>query len=131
MEVPLEVVLRNVEKKKEIEAVIEEKVSKLDQVCNNVTSCHVLVEQNPAHQHKKCSYHICIDVKVPPHHQIVVRRDSGNNVHEELAAVLRDAFIAVRRQVEQIVDRKKKHVKAHTKEKMTPVKLREKLASDE
>ncbi|MBF0595337.1 MAG: HPF/RaiA family ribosome-associated protein, partial [Candidatus Omnitrophica bacterium] len=60
MEVPLELVLRNVENKDEIEAVVYEKLEKLEQVCDHVISCRVLVEQNPTHQHAKFSYHIRI-----------------------------------------------------------------------
>ena len=131
MEVPLEVVLRNVENKEEIEAVINEKLSKLEQVCDHVTSCRVLIEQNPTHQHKQFSYHVRVDVKMPPHHEIVVRRDSGRNVHESLPVVVREAFIAARRQVEEIVDRQKLHVKAHTREHMAPKKLRDQAGAEE
>ena len=121
MDVPLEVVLKNVEHKKRIEEVIAEKVAKLEQVYDHITSCHVLVEQNPTHQKSKHSYHIRIDVCLPPSHEIVVKRDSGRNSHEDIAKVLREAFVAARRQVEQVVDKQNKHVKAHTKEKMTNV----------
>lgn len=131
MQVPLEVILRNVRNKEEIEAVVYEKITKLEQVCDHVTSCHVLVEQNPTHQNTVFSYRIRVDIKLPPHHEIVVKRESGRNAHEKLGAVLREAFIAARRQVEQIVDRQKKHVKAHTKEKMMPKKLRKALTTDE
>jgi ribosome-associated translation inhibitor RaiA len=127
MDVPLELILKNVENKIEIEAVVNEKLEKLEQVCDHVTSCRVFVEQNPNHQHSKASYHVRIDVRIPPHHEIVVKRDSGRNVHENLSTVVREAFIAARRQVEVIVDRQNKNVKAHTREKMMPAKLREKL----
>ncbi len=131
MEVPLEIILKNVEQKEEIEAVIDEKIAKLEQVCDHLISCRVFVEQNPTHQHAKHTYHIRVDVRMPPHHEIVVKRDSGTNSHENIGSVLREAFIAARRQVEQIVDRQKKHVKAHTKERMIPLKLREKLEAEE
>lgn len=131
MEVPLEVILRNVKNKAEIESVVYEKLEKLEKVCDHVTSCHVLVEQNPTRQHSTFSYHIRVDIKVPPHHEIVVKRDSGRNVHDNLGAVLREAFIAARRQVEQVVDRQKNLVKAHTKEKMTPKQLRKSLNAEE
>lgn len=131
MEVPLEIILKNVEQKEEIEAVIDEKIAKLEQVCDHLISCRVFVEQNPTHQHAKHTYHIRVDVRMPPHHEIVVKRDSGTNSHENIGAVLREAFIAARRQVEQIVDRQKKRVKAHTKERMIPLKLRKKLEAEE
>ena len=131
MQVPLEVVLKNVEHKEEIEIVIEEKVAKLEQSCDHLTSCRVLVEQNPTHQHAKHTYHVRIDVKLPPHHEIVVKRDSGRNAHDNLAAVVRDAFMATRRQVEAIVDRQKKKVKSHTLARMMTAKLRKFLKMEE
>ena len=131
MEVPLEIILKNVDQKEEVQAVIYEKVAKLEQVCDHIISCRIFVEQNPTHQHKSCSYHIRLDVRMPPHHEIVVKRDSGRNVHENLPVVVREAFMAARRQVEEIVDRQKKHVKAHTKEKMVSAKLRKVLKEQE
>lgn len=131
MEVPLDVILKNVEHKKEIEDVIYEKIAKLEQSCDHLTSCRVLVEQNPTHQHAKHTYHVRIDVKLPPHHEIVVRRDSSRNAHDNLAAVVREAFMATRRQVESIVDRQKKKVKSHTLARMMPAKLREFLKMEE
>ena len=131
MEVPLEVVLKNVEHKEEVEAVIYEKMAKLEQVCDHIISCRIFVEQNPTHQHKSCSYHIRLDVRMPPHHEIVVKRDSGRNVHDTLPAVLRETFIAARRQVESIVDRQKRKVKSHTLAHMMPAKLRKFLKMEE
>ena len=127
MEVPLELILKNVEKKAEIEAVVYEKLEKLEQVCDHVISCRVFIEQNPTHLHSKASYHVRLDVRLPPHHEIVVKRDSGRNVHDNLSTVVREAFIAARRQVEVIIDRQNKNVKAHTREKMIPAKLRQKM----
>lgn len=131
MEVPLEIVLKNVENKAEIEDVIYEKVAKLEQSCDHLTSCRVLVEQNPTHQHAKHTYHIRIDVRMPPHHDIVIKRDSGRNAHDNLATVVREAFMATRRQVESIVDRQKKRVKSHTLARMMPAKLRKILKMEE
>jgi ribosome-associated translation inhibitor RaiA len=131
MQLPLELIMKNVENKAEIEAVVGEKVAKLDMACDHITSCRVFIEQNPTHQHAKHTYHVRIDVRMPPHHEIVVKRDSGHKSHDNLAAVVRDAFMATRRQVEVIVDRQKKKVKSHTLAKMMPAKLREFLKMGE
>ena len=131
MQLPLEIVMKNVENKAEIEAVVYEKVGKLEMSCDHITSCRVFIEQNPTHQHAKHTYHVRIDVRMPPHHEIVVKRDSGRNVHDGLAAVVRDAFMATRRQVEVIVDRQKKKVKSHTLARMMPAKLRKMLKMEE
>jgi ribosome-associated translation inhibitor RaiA len=131
MQLPLELIMKNVENKAEIEAVVAEKVAKLEMSCDHITSCRVFIEQNPTHQHAKHTYHIRIDVRMPPHHEIVVRRDSGRKSHDNLSTVVRDAFMATRRQVEVIVDRQKKKVKSHTLARMMPAKLREFLKMGE
>ena len=123
--------MKNVENKAEIEAVVAEKVAKLEMACDHVTSCRVFIEQNPTHQHAKFTYHVRIDVRMPPHHEIVVKRDSGYKSHDNLAAVVREAFMATRRQVEVIVDRQKKKVKSHTLARMMPAKLRKFLRMEE
>ncbi len=131
MQLPLELIMKNVENKKEIEAVVQEKIAKLEHSCDHITSCRVFIEKNPTHQHSKHTYHIRIDVRMPPHHELVVKRDSGRNAHDDLAAVVRDAFVAIRRQVEVIVDRQKKKVKSHTLARMVPAKLRKLLNMQE
>jgi ribosome-associated translation inhibitor RaiA len=131
MQLPLELVMKNVEHKEDVEAVVYEKLAKLENACDHITSCRVFIEQNPTHQHAKHTYHVRIDVRMPPHHEIVVRRDSGHKVHDNLSAVVRDAFIAARRQVEVIVDRQKRKVKSHTLARMMPSKLRKLFKMDE
>jgi hypothetical protein len=123
--------MKNVENKSEIEAVVAEKIVKLEAASEHITSCRVFIEQNPTHQHAKHTYHVRIDVRMPPHHEIVVRRDSGHKSHDNLAAVVRDAFMAARRQVEVITDRQKKKVKSHTLARMMPSQLRKLLKMEE
>lgn len=131
MQLPLELIMKNVDNKTEIEAVVAEKVAKLEMACDHITSCRVFIEQNPTHQHAKHTYHVRIDVRLPPHHEIVIKRDSGRKAHENLAAVVREAFMAARRQVEVIVDRQKKKVKSHTLARMMPSQLRKLLKMEE
>ncbi len=131
MQLPLELIMKNVENKTEIESVVAEKVAKLEMACDHITSCRVFIEQNPTHQHARHSYHVRIDIRMPPHHEIVIRRDSGRKSHDNLATVVRDAFMAARRQVEVVVDRQKKRVKSHTLARMMPAKLRKFLKMEE
>ncbi|MBF0330569.1 MAG: HPF/RaiA family ribosome-associated protein [Candidatus Omnitrophica bacterium] len=131
MKLPLELIMKNVEHKQTIEAVVNEKVAKLEMSCDHIISCRVFIEQNPTHQHAKHTYHVRIDVRMPPHHEIVIKRDSGRNAHDDLSAVVREAFAAARRQVEVIVDRQKRKVKSHTLASMMPSKLRKFLKMEE
>jgi ribosome-associated translation inhibitor RaiA len=45
MKIPLEVTYRDVEKTAAIDSLINEKVTKLERVCNYINSCHIAVEE--------------------------------------------------------------------------------------
>lgn len=116
MQMPLELTLRNFEDANgAIEQVVHEKLAKLERVCPRLTSCHVTIEQfqNPKHHHHTYSIHIV--VTFPPHHEITVRRDPNKGEVQErlLTTQVRDAFIAVRRQVQEILDRHQGKIKNH------------------
>lgn len=114
MQIPLDLKFKGMAHDPSIEDVVEEKLAKLEQVCNRVVSCHVGIEQINNKQQRGHSYRIRIDVKFPPHHDIVVIREplKGDFNHEPLASIVREAFIATRRQVEKIVDREQKKHKS-------------------
>lgn len=116
MQKPLELTFKNFEDKSgALEAVIHEKLAKLERVCPRLTSCHVLLEQfqNPKHHHHTYSIHIV--VTFPPHHEVTVKRDpqKGEVQDKLLTTQVRDAFIAVRRKVQETIDRHQGKIKTH------------------
>lgn len=116
MQVPLEVTLKNFEDRNgAVRQVIDEKIAKLEHVCPKLISCHVVIEQlqNPKHRHH--SYNIHITATFPPHHEVVVKRQPAKGgVQEELLTTqVRDAFIALRRQVQEILHKEQGRVKNH------------------
>ena len=100
-----------------IEDLIYEKIAKLEKICDRIISCHAAIEQIKNNQKHGHTYHIRIDLSIPPHHQLAVVREpnKGKFQHVKLAVMVRDAFDALRRQVQEIVDRQKKKIKAHSK----------------
>ena len=116
MQMPLALPLKTFEDKNgAVELVVREKLEKLECVCPRLTSCHVMIEQfqNPKHNHHTYSIHIM--VTFPPHHEVSVRRDPNKGEIQEklLTTQIRDAFIAVRRQVQEILDRHQGKIKMH------------------
>jgi ribosomal subunit interface protein len=107
MQIPLQITLRGIGQSDAIEAVIREKAAKLDQFHPRIMSCAVVVEVPGKHQHKGKEFVVRIDLKIPGE-EIAVNRDH----HEDIYVALRDAFDAVRRQLEDAVKRQRDELKA-------------------
>ena len=114
MQLPLEISYRGVKKTGWTENLIREKAAKLDQVCDHLTSCRVAVEKTQQHQRFGSPYRVRIDMKVPPSHELVVRREpSEGDIHHELPQVIREAFDVARRQLRELAERQRGEVKSH------------------
>lgn len=113
MQLPLQITFRHMEPSAAIEANIRERAEKLDQFCDHIMSCRVVVEPAHKHHHKGNLFHVRLDVTVPDG-ELVVKRDPGeHHAHEDAYVSIRDAFDAMRRQLEDYVRRRKGKVKTH------------------
>ncbi len=114
MQVPLELSFRNLRRDPHLVALVEEKVDKLEQVCDYLTSCRVAVERPQAHQDAGSSYRVRVNMQLPPGHEIVVSREPGQGqMHEPVETVIRRAFETARRRVTEIVERQRGEIKTH------------------
>ncbi len=107
MQVPIDLQLKNVKNKKTIEKLVQEKIDKLEKVCQKITHCRVVVEHPSDGQKKSNRDHIHIEIKFPPHHDILVKREATHD--ENLTTLVREAFLVVRRQVQDIMDKHQLH----------------------
>jgi ribosome-associated translation inhibitor RaiA len=96
-----------------IEAKIREKAEKLDQICDEIMGCRVVVEPSHKHRHKGNNYHVRIDLTVPEDELVVSRSPDQRQSHQDIYVAIRDAFDAARRQLEDYVRRRRGKVKAH------------------
>lgn len=108
MQVPLRVTIRDIPDSAAIEAKIEKKIAKLQQICQQIIGCHVMVEVPQKHKHQGKLFSARIDLTVP-HKEIVVTRV----VNEDLYVAIRDAFSAARRQLESHIRKQRQEVKNH------------------
>jgi cold shock CspA family protein/ribosome-associated translation inhibitor RaiA len=114
MEVPLEITFRHVEKSDDIVRLIREKSAKLEKLCDSLISCRVAVENPHAHQQTGKPFRVRINMRVPPGHDLVVRRESTEGfLHERLPVVITDAFEAAFRQLKKLMDKQQGQVKTH------------------
>ena len=113
MNLPLQITFRGLQHSDAVETKIKEKMVKLEQYCDDITSCRVLVESPHKHNTQGRLYHVRLDISVPGK-EIVVKHDSNDKrEHEDIYVTLRDAFEAARRQLKEYNQRNHKQVKAH------------------
>jgi ribosomal subunit interface protein len=108
MKLPLQITLRDIPQSDEVEAAIREKAEKLDHFYPQMMSCRVTVEMPGKHKHQGKDFSIRIDITVPGS-EIVVNKEHG----EDIYVVLRDAFDAAKRQLEDYGRKQRGDVKTH------------------
>jgi hypothetical protein len=104
MQRPLQITFRNMKPSEAVETRIRQNVEKLDESCDNLLGCKVVVGAPHAHQQKGGLYHTRIDLTLPSE-TIVVNREPG--LHKSSVDVYvssRDAFAAASRQLASIQD---------------------------
>ncbi len=113
VKIPPQVSFRELPRSEAIEAVVREKTQKLEEFCDDLMGCRVLIESPHRHPHKGKIYHVRIDLTVPGD-EIVVKRDPPEHAsHEDVHVAIRDAFDAARRQLQDYVRRRRGDTKTH------------------
>lgn len=106
MQEPLEVSFTHIDKTPELDALIEEKVQRLEKFCDNLISCHVSVSEPHAHQDSGSGYRVRIEARIPPNQQIVAHEHSSHgDIRDTVETIIRRAFDATERQLKEHVER--------------------------
>lgn len=74
MKIPLQITVRDIEHSAALETHIREKVKKLEEFCDHITSCRVVIEEPHKHHHQGKQFNVRIDIGVPGN-EIVVSHD--------------------------------------------------------
>ncbi|BAZ68882.1 MAG: HPF/RaiA family ribosome-associated protein [Pelatocladus maniniholoensis HA4357-MV3] len=115
MKIPPEITYRNVEKTNAIDALINEKITKLEQVCNYLSSCHIVIEKVHDRPRSGSPHRVRIDMTIPPGHELVAESNPPDvNQYPPLEAVIRDAFQAAIRQLRDLTEQQRESDKAKT-----------------
>jgi len=103
MKIPLQITFHGIDHSNALEERIREKAAKLEQVCDRLTSCRVVVEshhKNTSALHKKGEpFHIRINVTVPGAELVAARDPKDVHINEDISVALRDAFDNMGRQL--------------------------------
>lgn len=112
MKVPPEITYRNVDKTAAIDTLINEKIAKLEQLCDYISSCQIAIEKVHDRPRSGSPYRARIDLTLPPSHELVADSNpSDNNQYVELDAVIRDAFRKMERQLKQQIQQQRESEK--------------------
>ena len=112
MQVPLQVSFRHMEHSEAIEALVREKVAKLDASPDHIMGCRVVVEPAGKHHEHGNLYEVRIDITVPGEEIVVTREPSEHAEYKDIQVAIRDAFDSARRRLEDYVRRRRGAVKA-------------------
>ena len=107
MRIPLQITIHGIEHSDVLEKHIHDGVDKLDEFFDRITSCRVAVELPHKHYQDR-QFNVRIDIGVPGS-EIVVNRDHTEDVY----VVLRDAFDAARRQLEDSAHKPRGDIRTH------------------
>jgi len=122
MRIPLELSCVNIDKTDALETLVRAEVYRLERVCAYMISCRVSIERPQKHQRTGNPYRVRVNVRVPPGHDLVSRREAGEgDMHEELATVVRQVFRAMQRQLRELTEKQRGHVKVHEEQQTTAV----------
>lgn len=111
MQIPLQISFRDFDRSEAVEERVREKVAKLEQYYDRITSCRVVIEAPHRQHHKGKLYHVRIDVTLPGEEIVVARDSKDDHAHEDVYVAIRDSFEAMRRQL-------KKHIR-HVRDRRT------------
>ncbi|OIR09030.1 sigma 54 modulation protein / S30EA ribosomal protein [mine drainage metagenome] len=103
MQIPLQITFHGIDHSDVVEERIREKAAKLEQLCDRLTSCRVVVEthhRNTSNLHLKGQpFHITINLALPGAELVVKRDPKDAHVNEDIFVALRDAFDSMERQL--------------------------------
>jgi ribosomal subunit interface protein len=113
MQTPVHIAFHGIDKSDAVETRIREKVAKLEQYFDRITTCRVTVERHHRNRSelkiKDQPFHVSILLGVPGE-DLVVKRDPKDPAslkdHEDIHVAVRDAFDTMERRLREYVRRR-------------------------
>lgn len=112
MTFPVQITFREIEPSKNIEAAIHRKAVDLEKYCDRVTYCRVAVEAPSQHHRQGQRFRITVEVGVPGQDIVASRGPADYMVDESVYTAIRDAFRAVRRELQSYVGRRRQQIRS-------------------
>lgn len=103
----LQITFRGMSPSLAIEALIHERTERLAHSKDLIQRCHVVLDQPHRHQHKGRLFNVRLDITTPFGEVVVTRALDSSHGYEPLQTLIRDAFDAATRQIEQQAERRR------------------------
>jgi cold shock CspA family protein len=108
MQSPVQITAHDFSLTEPVEAEIRRRAAKLDTYYDHILGCKVVVEAPVHHHHRGGPFKVRIELAVPGNDLVVNQKDG-----EQLSVAIREAFHAMRRQLEDYVRQRRGFVKTH------------------
>lgn len=125
MIIPLQISFHHTTPSDEIEAAVRKHAQRLDRYFRDITSCRVVVEAPHGRHFKGNLYRVRVDVTVPGAELVASRAPDRHDTHENIYVAIRDAFHAVRRELEDYARKRRRRVKRHDERRGRVIRLME------
>ena len=114
MQVTPEIKFHGIERSQWVEDYIGERVRRLERFADGITSCHVTLAQEQASHNKGNRYSVMVEVRLPPHNDLAVRKMKDvRDMPTQLPALINLAFGAVERQLKRAAALRRGEEKRH------------------
>jgi cold shock CspA family protein/ribosome-associated translation inhibitor RaiA len=113
MQVPVQITFRHMDPSSFVEELIRQRVDELKQFYPRITACDVVLEKDHRRHRQGNLFHVRVRLEIPGHTIAVKREPPEHHAHEDVRVAVRDAFDAVRRQLEDYARRMRADVKTH------------------
>jgi ribosome-associated translation inhibitor RaiA len=101
MNQPLQITFRGMAPSEAVRERIQEYTDKLEQFCDRILACHVVVEEPHRHHQQGNHFHVRVAMTVPGRNIVVDRAPDKDALFEDPYATLHDAFDAARRKLQE------------------------------
>ena len=113
MKQELQITFKDVPSSTAVEARIREHAAELDQFHDGIIRCRVVVERPHRHSRQGNLYAVHVVLTIPGHELVVGREPAQHHAHEDVYVAIRDAFEAIKRQLQDHVGRDRRQPKHH------------------
>lgn len=121
MELPLQITFHRLERSDAIAAKAGERAQKLVKYFDGIQSCRVAIEVPHHHHAKGNQFRVRVEVSVPGQQLVVTRGPGEDGSYTDVYVAIRDAFDAMRRQLEDYTAVLRGEVKLHQQSNAGPV----------
>jgi ribosome-associated translation inhibitor RaiA len=106
MQLPLQVTFHGLSASESVEREVQERLADLEKSFPRIISCRVSIELPHRHHQQGRQYRVLVNLGVPGFHAVAAHPEDQNAEHEDVHLAIRDAFRAVRRQLEEHAGRR-------------------------